>query len=448
MNRLIILDNLRHGWVRLVVIGAAHVGFIAPVSNFLVRESPSDFSLFLLGFFSMMAGSWIKPGILPVRNAMHLDNLLPVSRSQLVTTQWFLRTIYPATCLTCYFLLAWLLGLTQAIEAIMPAYLPLHLFAAYACGFSCVFFSHNLLARHCAGKWQPRGGGIPLLVSSLIPSSYLVLLFSIREIAVVPPIFVALSLLVVLVAQRSVCSRLLVPAFRRASAVEEKDAGLPTFQAVAGGFRQLGAQVLVESARSVAVLFVVVALMFWLLPWADPTDFMRLLATSLIPFSCFFGSIAFIQPRPERALDLRILRSLPLGPKSLAIRIILTGSAGPMATFLCLTPLAVWFYGTPMGLFLLDVSIMCIAVMSVLSPVMLRFQNQWARTLGGVAWLVPTMILLHFVFNSFTQGYLALLVVANLISFAVLLGSLWVFQDMLSKSSRIYRLRAPEEYSV
>ena len=443
MNRLIILDNLRHGWMRLLVIGILYVGFIAPASNFLVEVSQANFSLVVLGFLSMKFGLWIKPGISSLRKEMHIDCLLPIPRAELVNTLWLLRTIYPAACLTLFFLVASLLGLTQAIEAMMPAYLPVHVFAAYACGFSAMIVCNNLLTGLWSGNRLLEGAPIPFLASVIVPSVYLALLSNLRGITAAVPVFLAAALLIVVATYRTVCSQLLVPMFRRPPADSVRKANRFTYESKIGGFRQLTLQALKISALFFVVFVSVLAIMAWLFGEPGLVNAQQL-ASVYLPLFCFLVTFNLNQHESQISIDSRVLRALPLTAGTLALRIIALRCAGLTIGFLCLTPLFVWTYGTHMGFFLANVSIICVASASILIPTLLWLPSAWGK-ISAAALCIGTMSGgLYIVYQSFTEGSLVPLATANLIAAAVLFMSYWLLKKILSKSSQIYRSTASD----
>ena len=447
MNRLIILDNLHHGWVRLLVIGALYVGVIAPASAFLAEESLTSLPFFFLGFISMICGVWIRPVNSPVRNEMQLDGLLPISKTELVTTQWFLRTVYPAACLTLFFLVATLLGPMRAMESIMPAHLPVHLFAAYACGFSAVFFSSNLQPQYSGGKWRPKGGLIAFL-AMLVPSIYLALVSTFRDNTTAASVLVVIALFIVVVTRRTICSRLVAPTFRRPPPDFASNTRLLAYMSKLGGFRQLALYMIKSSVLYLATFFPIVAFMLWLIGEPNLFSVSGMLASFLIPVSCALHILSLNQEASPNNLNSRALRTLPLTAGNLALRIIAVRCAGLTTGFLCLAPLFFWFYGTHMGLFLANVSFVCIASTSILTPFMLWIPSLWGRTVvGSICTGIVTGGILS-VYQDFTEGSLTPLAIANLVGVGVLLGAWWILRALLCNSSRIYRPKAHEEFSV
>ncbi len=61
MNRLIILDNLRHGWVRLLMIGAPCVVALAVMTEPLIYTGSLVTAAFLIGVLPITLAIFIPP---------------------------------------------------------------------------------------------------------------------------------------------------------------------------------------------------------------------------------------------------------------------------------------------------------------------------------------------------------------------------------------------------
>lgn len=447
MNRLIILDNLRHGSVRLLVIGVLYAGIIAPAAAIIADEPLTNVLFFYLGFGSVAFGLWITLGGSPVRNELQLDALLLIPRTELITTLWFLRTLYPAAWITLFFGIASLLGLTQAIESVLPAHLLLHLFAALACGFSVLFLCSNLRVQYSGGKWRSNVGVINF-IAMLVPSIYLALLSGIRDNTTAASVFIVFALFVVVATQRIVCSRLLAPMFRRPSPDSGSNTKLLAYLSKFGGFRQLALYMIKSSVLFFATFFLILAIMWWFLGVPNPFSQTRQSTVVFIPLSCFlFISNLHLEVSPNN-LNSRVLRTLPLTAGNLALRIIAVRCAGLTVGLLCLTPLFFWIYGEQMGLFLVNVSILCIASSSIMTPFMLWIPNFWGKNLFGVACAGMIAVGLMFADQGLTEGSLTPLAIAYMVSALVLFGAWRFLRALLCRSSRIYRSKAPEEFSA
>lgn len=440
MNRLIILDNLRRGWVRLLVVVGLYLAFVAYAVFPSGRQTlPDPQFFFFVGLFPIVLGSLMRPGLDPIRNELILDTLLPVDRLQLVNTQWLLRTMFPAAVLSISFFLGSLAGLMRPLEASLPPYLPVHLFAAYACGFSVILFSNTLKVRHSDVTWQPKASWGGVLIAVLVSTAYLVLLWNLHDFVAADTVLIGLALLVILATRRAVCSRLVLPTPRRPNLGKDRVWSLPELGTGIGGFRQLWADSFYGSVLSLPILVPIIAWTLIAHPESSIRDLPGLLATTFIPLSCFLGPVMPFQTRTGPALDIRVLRALPLSPGTLALRMILIGCAGLATAYLCLTPLAIWIYGTPTGLYLFNVSVICLAIMTLSIFGWLWLRGIGTQALAAAPGFILLLFILFFVHRGFEQGNYTALAIANLMGFTVLLWSWWLLRRLLCKSSKMYR---------
>ncbi len=90
----------------------------------------------------------------------------------------------------------------------------------------------------------------------------------------------------------------------------------------------------------------------------------------------------------------------------------------------------------------------CIASTSILTPFMRWIPSCWTRIVVGAICVGIISDSLFSVHQNFTESSMTPLATAHLASLGVLMGSWWVLRALLCNSSRIYRSKSPEEFSV
>ena len=449
MNRLIILDNLRHGWVRLLVIGCLFVGVVVPLTELALSEEIFHFARFLC-FASFVLCFYMRPELGRVADALHPEGLLPISRIEIVNTHWLLRVILPGAWLTAFFTLAWLLGLTDQLNARMPPFLPVHLFAALLGGLSIVFFTTNAGEKASRGIWQPRDPWLVhclavclILLGLVFSTGYLVLVSNLREMQSATFIFVAFSVLLAAAVHRAVLPDLLAPVMRRSA-----PSGLITETRTKQGFEARGLWQLVSISVPISAfltLFLIVSLpaIEWLSS-ANTWEEVALESTNRwitfqLPFMCALMRL-FLEDTFEVHKDLRLFRILPLSSGNLAARFLASKSGIQALVFIVLLgPLSMIAFGIETGCFILTLSLVCVAVTSFVTPTALRFSSWIIRVLFLVPFAWVSIALCNNAYDGFVDGSLAPLVFACVIGLASVLGAWWLTKHLSAHSPEIYR---------
>ena len=450
MNRLIILDNLRHGWVRLLMIGGLCVvtqaGMTEPLiyTGILYTGILYTGSLvtaaFLIGVLPMTLAIFIPPSPTPVRNSMLLESLLPIARTELINTHWMLRAILPAAWLTLSFIIAWLLGSPDRISAAMPSYLPVHLFAAYLCGTSLNFLASGVLRQASPGNPQPLAAVLGF-VAMAAPVAYLGALWTWREDQGVAFVLVLFALVFAAVARHIACSKLLLPMSRRPSPPSSRRKHRIGRDSRSGGFIQL-AQTLFTLQFAMVTAFLLLLVLVQLLvrsmvPAEGPLYPLEELVSFGLPFVLLTTRFAF-DGAMMVGRECRPFRILPLSSGSLAALILATTSGTLALGMLLMSPVAFFVYGIEAGGFILTLSFCVIGVTSLATPFCLRFFNLY--------FLAPLFLFMFvlmevggFFHDGFTEGFPIPIALAGMIGLLPLVLSWWFLKRLLTHSSQFYR---------
>ena len=449
MNRLIVLDNLRHGWVRLLMIGAACVAMFS-MADLLLKTGASSTAAMCFGAQTMLAVVWVPPSPTPVRVDMLLESLLPISRRELVNTQWLLRAILPAAWLTMFFLIAWLLGLADQLGSVMPWYLPVHLFAAYLSGTSLYFLATVALRQASPGNPQPLGG-LLAFVAMAAPVAYLAALFAWRDHQGIEFVLILFALVFAAIARHIACSKLLLPMSRRPSPPSSWRKHRIGRDSRSGGFMQFARTLLrFQLAMVTAVLFGMVVVQ-WLARGMGSAEEhlypLRELIRLTLPIALVLARFA-IDTQMMVGRECRILRILPFSSGSLAV-LILAATSGTLALgMVLLSPVACFVYGIEAGAFILTVSFCVIGFTSLATPLRLMSFPLYFEAPALFMFVFILMKICSFFYDGFTEGSPIPLALAGMIALLPLVLSWWSLKRLLTHSSQVYRPSVPRLFSL
>ena len=456
MNRLILLDYLRHGWVRLLVIGCLIVGGVVPLTAFALSEE--NFSLaVILSLASFFLCFSIRPGLGPVADALHLEALLPVPRIEIINSHWLLRVILPSVWLTASFTLAWLLGLTDQLNARLPPYLPLHLFAAFLGGLSIIFFSVNASAigvQAASGTSRPRNFWFVFSLAVCLhlfawgfSTGYLVLVSNLREMQTAALILVAFSGFLAAAVHRAVRPGLLTPVMRRSAPAVLVIETETKRESEARGLWQL-ISISVPTSTFVTLGFIVslpaLELLLSANTWQETAlESANRWTTYQMPMMCvlmrFVSEDTFVVHK-----DLRLFRILPVSSGGLAVRFLASkGGIYALVFIVLLGPLSVIAFGIETGCFVLTLSLCCVAVTSFVTPIALRFSSLNMRVLFALPFVFILIALCNNAYDGYVDGSLAPLMIACVLGLASVLGAWWLTVRLLAHSPEVYRQKTP-----
>ena len=450
MNRLIILDNLRHGWVRLLVIGAPYVVTLALMMEPLIYTGSLVTAAFLIGALPIMLALCIPPSPTPVRNSMLLESLLPIARTELINTHWMLRAILPAAWLTLFFIIGWLLGSPDRIRAAMPSYLPMHLFAACLCGTSLNFLASGTLRQASPGNPQPLAGVLGF-VAMAAPVAYLGTLWTWHQVQGVAFVLVLFALMFAAIARHIACSKLLLPMSRRPSPPSSWRKHRIGRDSRSGGFIQL-AQTLftLQFAMVTAVLLLLVLVQLLvrnMVPAEGPLYPLEELVSFGLPFVLLATRFAF-DAAMMVGRECRLFRILPLSSGSLAALILATTSGTLALGMLLMSPVAFFVYGIEAGGFILTLSFCLIGITSLATPFCLRFSKLYFLVPSYLLFMFILMEVGGFFYDGFKAGSLMPLALAGMIALLSLVLSWWSLKRLLTHSSEFYRPSVPRLFTL
>ena len=441
MNRLIILDNLRHGWVRLLVIGAPYVVTLALMMEPLIYTGSLVTAAFLIGALPIMLALCIPPSPTPVRNSMLLESLLPIARTELINTHWMLRAILPAAWLTLFFIIGWLLGSPDRISAAMPSYLPMHLFAAYLCGTSLKFLASGALRQASPGNPQPLAG-VLAFVAMAAPIAYLGTLWTWHQVQGVAFVLVLFALMFAAIARHIACSKLLLPMSRRPSPPSSWRKHRIGRDSRSGGFTQLVPRLLMLQLTVVTGIVLVMVLARWLVGGVGSAEEhllpLRDLTTFVLPISLLALRFS-VDGKMMVWRECRLFRILPLSSGSLAALILGTTSGTLALGTLLMSPVAFVVYGIQAGGFILTLSFCVIGITSLVTPFCLRFFKLYFLVPSYLLFMFILMEVVSFFYDGFAEGSPMPLALASTIGLLPLVLSWWFLKRLLTHSSQFYR---------
>ena len=448
MNRLIILDNLRHGWVRLLVIGAPYVVTLALMMEPLIYTGSLVAAAFLIGALPIMLAMCIPPSPTPVRNSMLLESLLPIARTELINTHWMLRAILPAAWLTLFFIIGWLLGSPDRIKVAMPSYLPVHLFAACLCGTSLFFLAAGALRPASPGNPQPLAGVLGF-VAMAAPIAYLGTLFAWRDHQGIEFVLILFALVFAAIARHIACSKLLLPMSRRPSPPASSRIPRTGYGFRYGGFIPLISRLLMFQMAFVTWLILVVVLVNWFsrgTASAEEHLYPLRQLMLILPFALFTLSLS-VAVGMVMGREYRLFRILPVSSGSLAALILATTSGTLALGTLLMSPVAFFVYGIEAGGFILMLSFGVIGFTSLATPFCFR--------LFKLYFLVPLFLFMFvlmevggFFHDGFTEGSPIPIALAGMIALLSLVFSWWSLKRLLTHSSEFYRPSVPRLFSL
>ena len=438
MNRLIILDNLRQGYPSLFFLGCLYLLGLVPLTDFVWNEINPTIAALLFGFFATVFCFLLWPNREITKDPLGLDALLPVPRGELISTQWFMRTVFPAAFLAILLAIAGPLGLNEHVLSSMPDFLPAHLFFAYLGGLSLFFYCLSGAMGH-SYTWI----AMALFLGLIFPFAYFLAFSRLQQ-------FLAWPLMPMLLT--SFFAAIL---YRKARVSLESDRGRGTFRSTrtsrrwkpggwfAGGFKGLAASSLAMSASGTLIFAVVLLSMdAWLNPAtieaADDGLLLRV-AVNSIPVLCFLTYSYFFQYFSLVA-PIRVLRLLPLSTGGLALRIYGITAGMHMLSFVALSLAAMSYFNVKYGLLLFDTCFVWTAVLSPLAPLALRYRG-FARQALSFGYL----LFMHFALNVFLRPpFMDVSSLENLFvhlfAIALLVASWWLLKRTLTRSSAIYRV--------
>ena len=437
MNRLIILDNLRQGYPSLFFLGCLYLFGLVPITDFVWNEMSPTIAALLFGFFATIFCFLLWPKREITRVPLGLDTLLPIPRGELINTQWFMRTVFPAAFLVIMFAIAGPLGLHEQTRSSMPEFLPAHLFFAYLGGLS--------LVSYCLSGAMGRSYywiAMALLLGLIFPFAYFLAFSRLQEFLAWPfmPMLLTSFLAAVL--------------YRKAHVRLASDRGRGTFRSTrtsrrwkpggwfAGGFKGLAASSLAMSAAGILIFAVVLLSMdAWLNPAtieAADDGFLLRVAVKCIPVLCFLTYNHFFQ-NFSLVAPIRILRLLPLSPGGLALRIYAITAGMQMLSFVALSLAAMSYFNVKYGLLLLDTCFVWTAVLSPLAPLTLRYRGLVRHALSFAYLLVMLFALNVFLRQPFMDVSSLENLFVHLLAIALLVASWWLLKRTLTHSSATYR---------
>lgn len=443
MNRLIALDNLRHGVVELLVVAGAYWIMQFAADMFLAREKFFPFAIFL-GTVPVLIGALNRPGNRPIESDLLTESLLPVSRKELVNTHWLLRVILPAVWLTLYFMVGWLLGFgDRIIETLGPEF-PMHLLAMYLTATSIWFLNKADFMAHQGTKYGQLSWTLSvllLLLGLLVPIVYLQVLWSLRDTQATSFLLIAAALLLVGLVQRVVCPRLMnwasfapAPEHIRAPARAEKPPIV--------GFKGL----ILPDWR---VMLLAAAFLTYVAPVADchsdKGTCVEVLAHWFKADSVFQLTLAsvilrFIQDLGfTEGVDLRALRTLPMSAQSMAGRyIFITSGLLWLVVCLVLWPVALYLGQIETATNLTAVSFLLISGSAILSPIYMVIRGLLGQWLVTVAAALCLGLVSNGFYDSYADGRVAGMVITSTLGGSALLFAWWVMTRLICESSSIY----------
>ena len=438
MNRLIILDNLRQGYPSLFFLGCLYLFGLVPVTDFVWNEMSPTIAALLFGFFATVFCFLLWPNREITKDPLGLDALLPVPRGELISTQWFMRTVFPAAFLAILLATAGPLGLNEHVLSSMPDFLPAHLFFAYLGGLSLVFYClSGAMGR--SYTWI----AMALLLGLIFPFAYFLAFSRLQEFLAWPFMPMLLT---------SLFAAIL---YRKASVSLASDRGSGSVGStrtswrwnsggwVAGGFTRLAASSLAMSLVGTLILVVVLLSMD---AWLNPADnraaddgILLKSAVFSIPLLCFLTYNYFFQ-NFSLVAPIRILRLLPLSPGGLALRIYGITAGMHMLSFVALSLAAMSYFNPKYGLFLLDTCFVWTAVLSPLAPLALRYRGLARHALSFAYFLVMLFTLQVFLRQHFMDVSPLANLFVHLIAIVLLVASWWLLKRTLTHSSATYRV--------
>ena len=445
MNRLIILDNLRHGWWWLLGIGVIYLAIAVLLSDrVFLADGDITTATILLGSFPVLLGMLSRPGARSIGSDLLTEWLLPVSATEIVNTHWLQSVVLPALWLTLCFIIGWLLGLAgRVIEAMGPLF-PLHLLATYLCATSLMFGSVTgvglrlAINRYLSVPWPL----ILYLLALIVPFVYLQALLTLRDSPAFSFLLIAVALLLVGRLQRAACSVPIIPE-RGKSLPEPSTARKRAEPPPIAGFKGL-----ILAAWKLLLFFAV--FFTYVAPVADCvtdigpctgvfTDWFEESITIQLVVVCVL--LRWVQDASfASGVDLRVLRTLPISAQSITGRYVFIASGVHWAVVcLALWPVAIYLEEVETALDLTAFTFFLIGVSAVLSPIFMVL-----RTPGRFLAIIGAMLCLGLLSGGFYDGYLenrvAGIALTSTLGLATLLLSWWAMNRLISQSSEVYKL--------